>query len=79
MEKGCGSLKVEEERGEDWQECPFADDCPMIGFVAPGAVRRAMQRLLCHDSYEECVWLRIKVDSPLPRDVIVARLYSEVY
>ena len=51
----------------------------MVGFVGEGAIRLAMRRLLCKDTYEECIWLRIKVDSPLPRQVILARMERELH
>ena len=60
-------------------QCPFIDDCPMVGFVGEGAIRSAMRRLLCQDTFEECIWLRIKVDSPLPRQVILARMERELH
>mgnify|MGYP001550531515 FL=1 len=59
-------------------QCPFIDDCPMVGFVGEGNIRSAMRRLLCQDTFEECIWLRIKVDSPLPRQVILARMEREL-
>ncbi len=70
--------KMSECKKSQCSDCPIIDGCPMIGFVSPGPIREAMRRLLCTDTYEECIWLRINVDNPLPRELILARMEREL-
>jgi len=48
--------------------CPFDGDCPMLAYVASDGIRRAMRRLLCAASYDECIWLRVKQACLRPDD-----------